>query len=74
VKRALLERLLIAGRTGAAALATDLASGAQSLVTAGASEGDLALAPEDLAQVRKALLEEGKGGGTKAVLGKATKK
>jgi xanthine dehydrogenase accessory factor len=55
VKRALLERLLIAGRTAATALATDLASGAQSLVTAGASEGDLALAPGDLAQVRKAL-------------------
>jgi PPK2 family polyphosphate:nucleotide phosphotransferase len=29
---------------------------------------------EEFAQVRKALLEEGKGGGTKAVLGKATKK
>jgi xanthine dehydrogenase accessory factor len=55
VKRALLERLLAAGRTGAAALATDLASGAQSLVTAAASEGDLVLGPEDLAQVRKAL-------------------
>jgi xanthine dehydrogenase accessory factor len=55
VKRALLERLLIAGRTGAAALATDLASGAQSLVTVGASEGELTLAPGDLAQVRKAL-------------------
>jgi xanthine dehydrogenase accessory factor len=55
VKRALLERLLIAGRTGAAALATDLASGAQSLVTAGANEGDLALGLQDLAQVRKAL-------------------
>jgi len=58
VKRALLEQLLLVGRTGAAALATDLASGAQSLVTAGATEGDLALGPEDLAQVRKALDED----------------
>lgn len=55
MRLALLERLLIAGQTGAAALATELASGAQSLVTAGANEGDLALGLEDLAQVRKAL-------------------
>lgn len=55
MKLALLDRLLLASSAGATALATDLTSGAQSLVTPGASEGDLSLSPADLAQARKAL-------------------
>ncbi len=56
MKLTLLELLLATGRKGgAAALATDLATGAQSLVTLAGNEGELTLGPEDLAQVFLAL-------------------
>jgi len=55
VKLGLLERLLAAGGEGGAALATDLATGAQSLVTASSAEGDLELGEELLAEVRRAI-------------------
>jgi xanthine dehydrogenase accessory factor len=56
VRLALLERLLSLRRAGTpAALATHLASGAQSLVGAHEVEGELALDATDVAQVRRAL-------------------
>jgi xanthine dehydrogenase accessory factor len=56
VKLALLDRLLSTGREGTPiALATHLASGAQSLVTAERIEGDLALDDREVAEVRRAL-------------------
>jgi len=59
VKLALLEKLLAARRDGVpAALATDLATGAQSLVDADRVEGDLALDAEGLAQVRQAIADD----------------
>lgn len=63
MKLALLERLLTLGRTSApAALATHLASGAQSLVTrSGGAEGDLALDTDELTRVRQALDEDQSG-------------
>jgi xanthine dehydrogenase accessory factor len=59
MKLALLERLLAAGRTGtAAALATHLTTGVQSLLTPDGSEGDLVLSSEELAQVRRAVEDD----------------
>jgi xanthine dehydrogenase accessory factor len=59
MKLALLESLLAAGRKGTtAALATDLATGAQSLLTPDGSVGDLVLGSEDLAQVLRALEDD----------------
>jgi len=59
VKLALLDRLLSAGREGTSiALATHLASGAQSLVTAEKIEGDLALDKGKVAEVRRALEDD----------------
>ena len=59
MKLALLDRLLSAGREGTSiALATHLASGAQSLVTAEKIEGDLALDKGKVAEVRRALEDD----------------
>lgn len=59
MKLALLERLLTLGRASTpAALVTDLASGAQSLVTRTGTEGDLVLAAEALDRVVQALDED----------------
>lgn len=56
MKLALLDRLLSTAREGTPiALATHLASGAQSLVTSERIEGDLALDVKELAEVRRAL-------------------
>jgi xanthine dehydrogenase accessory factor len=59
VKLELLEKLLAARRAGApTALATDLATGAQSLVDAGTAEGELVLDAEALAQARQAIADD----------------
>ncbi len=59
MKLALLDRLLAVGKLGTpAAIATDLATGAQLLVDAAGTDGDLSLAPEDLALVRQALADD----------------
>ena len=62
MKRILLERLLTLGRAGIpTGLVTHLATGAQSLVTRAGAEGDLALGPEDLAQVLRAVDDDRSG-------------
>jgi xanthine dehydrogenase accessory factor len=59
VKVELLEKLLAGRRAGAAsALATDLGTGAQALVDAGAIEGDLTLDDAALDEVRRALADD----------------
>jgi len=59
MKLELLERLLAANRAGlAAALATDLATGAQCLVTSDDCIGDLALGVEHLMQVRQTIEDD----------------
>lgn len=58
----LLERLLTLGRTGTpTALVTNLSSGAQLLVTRANTEGELALQPEELHHVLRALDEDQSG-------------
>jgi xanthine dehydrogenase accessory factor len=62
VKLALLDRLLSTSRAGTPiALATHLASGAQSLVTSERIEGDLALDDGAVAEVRRALDDDRSG-------------
>jgi xanthine dehydrogenase accessory factor len=63
LKLTLLERLLALGRkSDPAALVTQLASGAQSLVTrSGGAEGDLTLGHEELSRVRQALDDDQSG-------------
>ncbi len=56
MKLSLLDQLLTLGRSGVSvAVATDLATGAQALVTATGAEGDLTLSDEDLITLREAL-------------------
>ncbi len=62
MKLALLECFLAAGEAGAAAaLATDLASGVQLMVTAAAAEGELVVTPAALAAIRAAIAEDRSG-------------
>ena len=62
MRLALLERLLALGRTRAgAALVTDLATGAQALVTGSGSEGELRLSADELARVLQALNDDQSG-------------
>lgn len=59
MKLSLLDRLLAAGKAGTpAALATDLASGAQLLVDADGVSGELILPPSLLADIRQALADD----------------
>lgn len=62
MRLALLERLLAVTRDrGTAALATDLATGAQRLVTSDGDDGELQLGTSDLAQLHRAF-DEGQSG------------
>jgi len=62
LKHLLLERLLTLSRAGVpAGLVTELATGAQALVTRQAVEGDLTLGPAELAQVLQAIDEDRSG-------------
>ena len=56
MKLTLLEKLLATARTSAAtAVVTNLATGAQALVSKSGSDGDLSLSPDELARVRQSL-------------------
>jgi xanthine dehydrogenase accessory factor len=62
LKLTLLERLLEAGRkSSGAALVTSLTTGAQALVTATGSEGDLSLSAAELTRVSQALANDQSG-------------
>ncbi len=59
MKLSLLDQLLTLGRSGVSvAVATDLATGAQALVTATDTEGDLSLSDEHLITLREALTDD----------------
>jgi xanthine dehydrogenase accessory factor len=62
VKLTLLEQLLtIARASAAAAVVTNLVTGAQALVSKGGSDGDLTLSPEELIRVRQSLDDDRSG-------------
>jgi xanthine dehydrogenase accessory factor len=62
VKLTLLERLLATARTSAAAaVVTNLVTGAQALVSKAASEGELTLNPDELARARQSLEDDRSG-------------